>query len=282
MNAVMNFAIRPWMKLVISLIFFWTAWANACEIKSKSDIISLSGPISHLLKELNLLKKPVLAISEFHGISSDEFSGEILKGGMFLSPQVLKRLNSPIIFFDESLEQRKTVQKLALQGIELATKNLDPFSVYELSKKKMLPFLSNCEKELENLDQKVSSIEDKISKTTKREGYYFFYLGEIYPDKKKPNLIMIDNFVLLLQNLKIIKTYPSTLNYVPWSSKVIEEFNQKKTFSIGTVTSKASKNPQLILKKVSDKEFNFYHPSLLVPGMAQINFLAELVEKLPY
>lgn len=273
------------MKLVISVLFFLVnSLSFSCEINRTTDIISLSGPITHLLRELNLLKKPVVGISEFNGISEKEFSGTIFKGGMFLSPQALKSLNRPLLFFDESLEQRKTIKKLGLDGIELITKNQDPFQAYELSKQKLLPYLKNCQEQLIVLQKKVETIKSNIAKSEKYPGRYFFYLGAIKKDGRRPNLIMIDNFVLSLLNNQLIKTYPSPLNYVPWSEKIIHQYEQnqmEKVFSIGLVTS-AKEKTGLELTKVSDHEFNFSHPALLVPGLAQVNFLEELVRKLPH
>lgn len=270
------------MKQVISAwVFLFSLNAFSCEINQTRDVISLSGPITHLLFELKLLKTPVMAISEFHGINPKDFSGKILKGGMFLSPQVLKTLKNPLIFFDESLEQRKTIKRLDIQGIELKTKNLDPFEVYHLSKDKLSPYLKNCETELSLLQKKVDGVKLEVEKSKKLNGYYFFYLGEIKKDERKPNLIMIDNFVLTFLKNKLLETYPSQLNYVPWSEKVVHDYQKKKTFFIGLVTSSQSEKRSLELKQVSEREFNFYHPALLVPGLAQINFLKELVSKLP-
>lgn len=269
------------MKQVISTCLLLISFkCFSCELNYPSDIISLSGPITHLLLELKLLKVPVVAISEFHGIDQKQFSGIIFKGGLFLSPQVLKNLKQPLIFFDESLEQRKTINKLELKGVELITKNLDPFEVFELSKLKLIPYLKNCDSELAKIQIKIVEIKKVIERSKKRDGYYFFYLGEIKKEGRRPNLIMIDNFVLTFVKNKLIKTYPSQLNYVPWSEKIIHEYEKKKTYSIGLVTSSIGKN-QLELKKVSENEFNYYHPALLVPGLAQINFLQELLEKLP-
>lgn len=270
------------MKQVISVFLYLFAFeSSACEINSTSQIISLSGPITHLLYELKLLKAPVIGISEFHGIAPEEFLGKIFKGGLFLSPQVLRNLKQPVIFFDESLEQRKAMTKLELKGIELITKNQDPFEVYDLSKKKLVPFLKQCEVQLAQIDLKVLKVKELLQKSRKRDGFYFFYLGEIQKNKRKPNLIMIDSFILSLQKLSIIKTYPSQLNYIPWAEKVVNEYQSKKTFSIGLVTARPMKHPRLEVKAISENEFNLYHPALLVPGIAQINFLQDLLEKLP-
>ena len=71
-----------------------------CHIEK--SIVSLSGPMTHFLEELDLVRDENLkAISKFHPLKK-EFKGEVLAGGLFLSPQVFHKYKDALIVFEKA------------------------------------------------------------------------------------------------------------------------------------------------------------------------------------
>ncbi|MFZ4714062.1 MAG: hypothetical protein ACOYL6_10135 [Bacteriovoracaceae bacterium] len=257
--------------LFLSLLTIKDSFA-LCSLKDDHPILSLSGPITHILKELNLLKK-VKAISLFHGISKNDFTGDRLGGGIFLSTDYIKKFSKPVLFFDESLEMRKNFKDLNLMAHEVKTRNMDPFEAYEHSLKILLPYLKHCENEITSINKWVNEIKIRFEKKSALKKTYLFYLGGIPKVGRKPNLIMVDNFVLYFKKRKLMATYPTELNYASWSEKVLAELKKGPYLEVGLINGGSE---QLEFQSISDGEKNIIQQSLLIPGLAQIKVIEPL------
>ena len=257
------------MKMVISFLFILImSQASACELSEK--VVSLSGPVTMVLEELDLLEdKNLLAISKFHPVRgiSDE---KILAGGLFLSRKTLKKYQHSKIIFDKSRELRMLLSKDHKgQLVEVDTRDQDPFEAFNLSLVKLMNSFKNCHKEVEALNKKVST----INKYHKLKADFFksiFYLGEI-GDKFPDIAISNDGFVLFLKNHSEFKTYPSELSYSTWSKKIMKSLVSFNHF--GLMDSKSDK---LIIKKEGDRKYNLSMRGILIPGIRQIYFLDQL------
>ncbi len=271
---------RQVIKAKLLITFFLSFSTFACEFNTPQPVLSLSGPISHLLKRLDLLGHPqVKAISIFHGIGASDFKGDRLGGGVFLSGDYLKKFSSPLVFIDESMELRKNLEHQKLLPIEIKTRNLDPFQAYKISLEKLAPYLKGCEKKITNMELYVADQMKRSRSFTKLKGTFIFYLGELRGVGRPPNLIMVDNFVLWFKNKILLETYPTKLNYAPWSEKVMKILLKGKVIEIGLI-NKETKDNLLVVQTLSKTKINLIHPSLLIPGIAQIDLLQPLWEKL--
>lgn len=112
------------ISLSLFLLLFAISPAHAkCEFRSHvKEVYSLSGVVTTGLKELGLLNRPqVKGISVFYPIKSSEFSGQMIPGGLFLSPQVTRKLSGSTVFFDQSREMRKVLGPVMkdIQSVEM-------------------------------------------------------------------------------------------------------------------------------------------------------------------
>lgn len=271
------------MKLVISSIFFlFSLNVFSCEIqKLNSEVISLSSVVTYIFKDLKLLSQ-VKAVSSFHGLNQQDFSGELLQGGVFISNQYWKKFNNPLIFFDESKDLKNKFKNKNLSSVEVISRGLDPFEVNKLGIELVKPFLSGCEKGYAQLNATEESVKKNLSKLPNFSDkvIYVFYLGEISKFKRQPNLVMIDSFILWLKKNKNLKTYPSEKNYISWSSLVMNKLEKEgRVVSIGLNMSTKNED-NLEIKKITDDSYNFYHPKLLLPGLPSILLLPRLSKAL--
>jgi hypothetical protein len=244
------------MIKVISLFLITSTFA--CELKP-NEYISLSGPVSILLRELDLLKdKSLKAISSFHPITKDEFSGKRVSGGLFISSKYLKSLKDPIVFYDSSRELKQIFQA----GIEIQTKG-EISSLIDSHLESLKPFTKDCESKIKEIQKNVKTILKSI-KDYKFQKSYLFYLGKL--GERKTNLLVSnDLFVRVLKNKAKLKTYPSDSMYVPISQKIKKDFSD--AIEIGISDGKTH------VKKIEDKRFNISFQGILTPGYSQILFL---------
>ena len=256
------------MKTVISLLLLFSMNSFSCELSEK--IVSLSGPITLLLEELDLLKdKNLLAISKFHPVEK-KFNGQILAGGIFLSKKSLNAFKNVKMFFDKSREFKSLLKKSGVKKyIEIDTRDQDPFEAFNLSLVKIMNSLKGCHKTFEALEAKVSIIKSKLKLNPNFERS-IFYLGHI--KNKYPEIVIAnDGFVLGLKAFEKFKTYPSDLSYVTWSKKIM---NKLKDFNRYGVSE--GKCNDINVLKVSDSNFNLSMRGVLTPGIRQVYFLERL------
>lgn len=259
-----------WISISLSLLFLFTQKVEAgCSFKDKElNIYSLSGPVTVALKELGLLKlSNVKGVSVFHPVSSQEFSGKLLPGGIFLSREMMKEMKGSLVFFDESRELGKIFSSMKeIKLREIKTRGLTPEEVTNLMVKELEAITNDCEKELESFRLKSQKLSKEILSKTPKNFSAVFYLGELR-NQKRPDLAMVnDGIVKWLKGQGKLKTYPSDLAYVSWSAKIIHELPED-TLHIGVADSGGKMEKEF--KKIDSKRINFTYPGSLIPGLSQ-------------
>lgn len=240
----------------------------ACELNR--TVVSLAGPSTALLEELNLLEDVNLkAISNFNLISK-KTSADILAGGIFMAQKVFKKYSQAVFIIDKSRELERTFKTAGHENYKvLDTIGEDSYRSFELTKELLIPFLKNCDKELAKLDRRFALLKEKLKKFEKKK--MIFFLGEL--KQKLPQLIISrDGFVLSLIKYGRLSTYKSELAYIPWSEKELAKYSDFLYIGVST-----HKKENLLSEKESDNKFNIYHPGVLTPGLGQLLFLEEFV-----
>ena len=229
-----------------------------------------------LFEELGVITQ-LKAVSSFHPILDKTIPK--LGGGLFLTkkafdqPELASKGKKKIIFFDQSMEMRRTLSKLA-QGeiLEVFTRKLGAFEAFKVSVEIASSFLIGCEKRLQKLNLKV----EKIKKSIKERSFsktILFYLGRFKKNKNDPNLLIVnDGFVKDLLSYTDLKTYPSSLEYVTWSQKVMKKLNNSIKISVTD-----GKKEKIEVKKMGDNKYSVIFRGALSPGIRQVYLLKELV-----
>jgi hypothetical protein len=261
---------KLWISISLSLFLFSIEKGKAsCDFnESLKSVYSLSGPVTIALKELELLKsKKLKGLSVFHPITDDEFEGEFLPGGIFLSREYLSKMKESLIFLDESRELSRMLK--GVKGItleEIQTRGLTPLQVTELVVQKMKKYLSGCDSELLKFQNKSKALAKEILSKLPVKLTAVFYLGQIRPPRVPDMAIVNDGVVKWLKDSEKLKTYPSTLAYVNWSAKIIQEMPEN-TLHIGVVDSGRVFKKEV--SKINAKRINFTYPGSLIPGLSQ-------------
>lgn len=256
------------MKTAISLFFILTASVQACRLERK--VVSLSGPMTHFLEELDLLKDPnLLAISKFHNIRSN-FKGERLAGGIFLSPKVFHQYKDAFLFYDKSIEFRYFLKKIKHQKVEeIASRDQDPFEVINILSLKARKVLVGCKNNLSQLEKKFKKMREQLLKK-KIPWKGVFFLGAI--EERLPEMVISnDGFVMFMREKMKFQSYPSDLAYVAWSSKKMSQLSQ--SFAIGLLDGEKDQIETQILTK---SKINMSFRGVFTPGIRQAYFLQEL------
>jgi hypothetical protein len=259
------------MKLVFSFLCLISFNAYTCELKAGSYAL-LSGGITKLIKEIGLENsKKIKLYSNFFPIKSK--TAKLVTGGIFISPKVIDEANVETVFFDSGEELRKSLRKSAAKSlIAYHTNGLDPFEAYALAKEVLTPFLKNCEKKISALDARVEGIKELKLKRQK----IVFFVGEITQFKKLPELVMSnDGLVKFLKDKKELKSYPSELSYVTWSSKILEKLKAENYLLLGLVSSETE---DFKVEKIEEGYINIHSRLALIPGLSQIFFLEKLMQ----
>ncbi len=256
--------------MVIKKILFWGIIlfhtnVLGCELSKK--IVSLSGPVTMLLEELDLLKnKKVLAVSKFHPLK-DEFRGEILAGGLFLSKRSLLKYQQSHLFYDQNKEFTAILKKLKFKTVHsLSTRGMDSIASTKYSIKFLRPYLKNCKNKINSIISQVNEVEMMLTQMKKKLRIIFF-LGEI--QQKLPQLIIgEDGFVKSLKKNSLFQTYPSSLSYVSWSKKVLGTLKEYKKVGVTEGPFERVK-----WEKINSTQFNLRFRGVLTPGIRQVLFL---------
>ncbi len=262
---------KLWISISLSFLLVTISEGRAsCDFnESLKTIYSLSGPVTIALKELELLKSRKLkGLSVFHPITADEFKGEFLPGGIFLSREHLQKMKGSLIFLDESRELNrmlKSVEGMTLE--EIKTRGLTPLEVTEQVSLVLKKYLQNCEDKILKLQNKSKALAAEILSKTPGNLTAIFYLGQIRPPRL-PDMVMVnDGIVKWLKDEVKLKTYPSELAYVSWSAKIIQEM-PKETWHIGIMDSGRELKKEVM--KLEAKKLNFTYPGSLIPGLSQL------------
>lgn len=256
------------MNILVSFILLFSSNLFACEIKKSSpDLISLSGPVTVVLRELGLLKDPKLkGISVFNPVKKDAFTGKIYPGGVFLSTDSFKDFKDKIVFYDESRDLNRVLSDQKIQNHELRTRFLRPLQTVDSVLKSITPYLNGCDSKITDFKVRAKKLEDDLQGLIKNRPSVIFYLGEISLNKKPELIIVNDGVVKFLRDNNIITTYPSRLSYVNWSAKMMNDL-PKNTIHIGLKDS--AQNGEVEIKK-SSRGMTLIYPGVLVPGYSQL------------
>ncbi len=268
------------MKTVFSLFFLLISLSTHALVGSKKschltrETVSLSGPITMLLEELQLTQDPyLLAISKFHPIETI-FTGEVLAGGLFLSKQVLAKFKNKLIFFDKSREFKKILQQSHLKDIiEIDTRHLSVMSSVKMTIEILRKYTKGCDQQLAKVESHLRGLTHLLNKRGITPSV--FYLGRI--SNKLPELVIVnDGFVKDLTETANLKTYPSETSYVYWSKKIMNTLKNYHHFGVGEGGSN-----QVKIEPVGPRKFNLAMRGLLIPGIRQLHFLEQflLIEK---
>ena len=264
------------MKVISLLLFLFTFKAYACELKKPT--YSLSGPITMILEELDLLNdKNLKAISVFHPVK--DYQGKRLGGGIFLSAKILKSLNSSVVFFDKSEELKRSLGKhKKLKLVEVNTRSMSAYKATIVSIEKIWSHLKNCSKKVEALEENVFQLWKEVEKNNFEPSHnkLIFFIDEISSIKKLPRTAIVNDGVpksFLVK--KKIKTYKTPLEYVNWSSKMMNK-QYIKYKKIGLVDAKDEK---LRIQQLDSLHYNLYYRGALTPGIRQLRLASELIKK---
>lgn len=284
------------MNNILSVLFFFISdmLYAVCEFKTTDPVVSLSGPVTHYLYQLGLHSSPQLkAISIYHGLSKDEFRGEILPGGILLPSKTVEKYKNALFFYDESLELEKSLTAIAPEKkIKIVSKDKTPFEVYVQLDNEIKKHLNkDCNSDIITLSKKINEVEKKIKNSKLLPRPFLFFLGKINGEFGFPETILLnDGFGLyLIRDLKQ-KSYPSNLAYIPWSQKVLTDFIKTQKPLIFSIQSEQSEDStvgsrayqqgvyQTIIEMDSYGHLNIFSRCALIPGLPQIYFLEQLID----
>jgi len=264
------------MKKVISLLLLLSSSsAIACQLKQET--ISLSGSVTSLLYELELLDDSRLkGISVFHPIEKKDFKGRRYPGGVMIAQKTLKEFRGKTIFFDESSELHQRLRQARLDKlVEVKTRGLDPFEATENTIRRIEPHLSNCPTEILRVRLWAANEKQYLLSRKKLQHPIFFFLGEI-KGEKLPELMMVhDGPVLFWSRNDRIHTFTSDLAYVRWGEKWRKSLTGKEAF-VGLAELKAGE--KFRLEKGPKRYWNVRDVGVLTPGPWQIRFMRKFVD----
>jgi hypothetical protein len=265
------------MIVLLLSFFLGISTSYSCDFAKKiKSVYSLSGPVTLILKDLDLLKDQKLkGISVFHPVAKKDFQGVFLPGGVFLSHETIKSFSGSVLFYDESRELSRVLSRYQdIEAIEIKTRSMTPLAVMELLEKKLAPYLDDCR--LNRLTSHLKSKLEDLKKMIQRDSTFIFYLGHIQ-NKKMPELVMAqDGVVKWMIEEKLLKTYPSNLSYVNWSARILNNLPLNALHvglkdSGNLVKSEIKKNGQHI---------NLTYPGALIPGSGQVEAMLYLFKNL--
>lgn len=231
-------------------------------------VYSLSGPITVALKEIGLLEDPALkAISIFHPVSTKEFGGEFLPGGIFLSRENSMAMIGSHVFYDDSRELTKMLSSLSLKFIEIKTRGLVPTDVTRNISEILKKHTSGCEARIRSYQQKAEKTAEEVLKKVPADFKAVFFLGKIKNNRLPEMALVNDGIIKWLNEKKKLKTYPSELAYVSWSAKIMNSL-PAATLRVGIIDSGAQ--IQRSIEKLPSGAINLAFPGALIPGLSQL------------
>jgi hypothetical protein len=221
-------------------------------------------------------------MSEYHFFDRQKFKGKILRGGLFLSAKEVPEIpDHTIIFYDQSQQLKKTLEQLQknlkkkFTLVEVTTSKINPFQVHQLALGHLQPLLTKCEIPLKHLQQKVTTIKDKLLKQPPFKKQILFFLGRIGKGVRLPPLIVgKDLFNLFWLEHGKIETYESDLAYAYWSEKELAS-KYKDAIRVGLFDGKNRSKKYYFVKNQS---YNLKGPGVLIPGLSQIFFMQDFIK----
>ncbi len=270
------------MKTALSLFSFWLislSCHGSCGFKpSIKKVISLSGPITVLLKQVGLLNAPaVKGISIFSPIQRQEFKGTIYPGGLFLARSTLSEFSGGEVFYDSSRELRKILlTQPGIRAIEVNTRELLPLEVVDRSIDLLRGLTLGCEEEFRSFRDRTQKIQSELLRLIPEGFKVVFFLGR-FTGVRAPELVMAnDGAVKLLRRERRITTYPSQLAYANWSARILASLPAQTLF-VGLVDPSLDGAERLVK---SGPRWTVTFPGILVPGITQLEGLVFWARKL--
>lgn len=265
------------MKQVISLVFiFFSTSSIACKLTL--PVVNLSGSLTMIMDEIGLLDDPKLrAVSSYYINESKARSHtvDLLMGGIFLSPKIMKKYKKAFFLIDESKELRQQFQKLNLKNEILKTRGLTPIQAIKASFNLLEKVSQGCTKRMKALLKAVDKQVADIKKVKWDKERIFFFLGSMKAGF--PQMLMVnDGFVKYLRDKFGLKTYPSTVAYSGWSQKKIEQIHDENTIYMGLVADSDLHESSYDFKHLRKNEWDANARYLLVPGLGQLDFVHRL------
>jgi hypothetical protein len=270
------------MQIYASLLLLLFSFnvSSKCDFKPNIEkVISLSGTVTVLIKEMGLLAHPKLqGISVFNPIHKNEFSGEFYPGGIFLSHKSLEGLDKSLIFFDESRDLKRIFNtRKKIISHEVKTRNMTPMAAIDSALEVMSNSLTGCDEKIKNIKFKATNIQNKILKNLKKKLDVVFYIGDFRADREPETIMANDGVVKWLRKENKIQTYPTNLAYVNWSAKILKNL-PGNTLHIGVIDP-GNVSKQEIIKR-SPHRMTFLYSGSLVPGLSQLEAFLFLTESL--
>ena len=263
------------MPIFLLSIILFSQSLLACKLKPDLQFYSLSGPVTLMLTELQLLKYPeIQGVSVFHPVPKT-YSGEVLPGGVYLGTKTLNQFTNKIVFYDESQELQRILKSHGSKTVEIKSRGLIPLEVSKVVVEKLKPFTLNCEAEFQKLLQQHELLLQKLKTLIPSSRTFLFFLGNL--GIRSPELLIVnDGVVKWLTREGVIKTYPSELAYVNWSPKILQSLPSDHV-KVGMKDSGREE-----LKQVSKGKgfYNLTYPGALIPGIGQVNGLIFLFESI--
>lgn len=266
------------MLKAFSFLILLSTTAEACRLKR--DVVSISAPVTGVLRELGLLLDPNLkAISLFHPVGPTEFTGPRLGGGLFLSKKEMSAYKNAAFFYDQSAELSRRLKRIPLQRrSQIQTRGLDPFAVTEAALDSLTEELTNCDDQTNKFRAWLKSEKEFLTNRAPFKTQMYFFLGEIQGTKLPHLMIVQDGPVLFWLRAGKLKTLATDLSYVSWGEKWRSSLKgSEKLF--GLVMSKPGTTFKLT--QLNTNHANVFDPEVLSPGPWQIRFMRRFVEQVP-
>lgn len=246
---------------------------GSCEFRKEvKSVYSLSGPVTKILEEIQLLPSSTIkGISVFYPAKIEKRK---IPGGIFIAPGLLNEMKDSVIFYDESQELRKLFSSQNIHALSLVSRGKNPREVMEEAEKLISPYLLDCGDKLSQLKAKITELENKIRKKNSVRQNIVFFLGEVKPGKLPDLVIANDGIAKWLKVNKKISGYPSDLAYVNWSAQVLEAL-PKETLLLGL---KEALTPEI---QGQFPRLTLFYPGVLMPGMTQLEAWDYFLDHVP-
>lgn len=259
--------------IALALSFLFSISTFACDFRPEvKGVYSLAGSATLALRDLGLLQSPKLkGVSVFHPVDKANFKGAFLPGGVFLSHESIKNLSGSLLFFDESRELSRILARYPkIKAVEIKTRSLKPLEVVALMEKTLASYVTSCD--LSSMTTKMQTRLSELKALIPKNKTILFFLGSIQ-NNRLPELLMVeDGIVQWMVDEKLIKTYPSKLAYVNWSSKILNSL-PKDVMKVGL---KDSGNEMKKGVTISESGTNLTYPGALIPGFGQVEAMIYL------
>jgi len=249
------------------------ACSQACALRT--EVVSLSAPVSALLDELGLLRdKNLVAVSAFHPLRT-KTSARVLGGGLFLATKEWRELRSKVIYYDESRElAEKLAEEKARHAVKVSTRGIGPFELSQQTLNLLRPQLEGCEVKARSLEEEWKKLRQELLARTAFDRPIYFFLGE-WDDERWPELLMAnDGPVRFWRSERKLVTIESELAYVRWGEKWRRSL-AKNALLIGLANSTEAGRFEL---KRQGRGFTLSSAEALSPGPAQLRFMRRFVE----